>query len=331
MKLLRNNHTSMTPLNERLRRTRVDKQHEFYAGVERRYMENTLAASGIKGTVYLYLKQGIRCTCSQQSSLLNANGELETTSVERVIQGVYGPTTRVAFDANDLDFNEEVDNPDFPQDVEPTEFDLVDLTGFDTARCACCFGSGYVGGFELTNGFRLVLDTQAEHDTDHTLITSENPNAFSGGTYCDWPCELSAFPGQRLAGIRLWNKDVLISESDYSYTLPAFGIPGTFHVETNQTFTHAEIQLSFGPLDIDITQVDSVLYPELNGTNGTPQVYLPPNVPITKFSVIRDWKYGRAWQVTNVQMHYNNHGKAVFWQCDCRLVQQHELLNLLLK
>lgn len=317
--------TRLNPMNSRLKG--VNEQHKFYADVQRTYYENTLAASGITGVVYCAMRSGILCGCNGAASLLTEDGHLHASSVDRVVQNLYGPTSRVTFDANDLgDIELDLDEDDsLHQPV--TEEDLMIYGGMDQSRCGCCFGNKYVGGFLLHNqGWHYAFDAQSPHRTDHKLETTDRPNAFREGTFIEFNVELPIVDAPVIA--RLWHKDTIVT--DAAISIPELGFPGVLRVSTEQEFTHVEVTAISHHVPLDFPQIQDFLDPDQGGIIGSTTIHISSTVPVTRFSVVRESKFNRAWQITEVNPHYDN-DILVYWECQARLVQQHELLNLLVR
>ena len=245
-------------------------------------------------------------------------------------------------------------DPDLPAGEEPTFFG-----GMNQDRCGVCFGSGFEGGFKLVGGFRTVLTTKSETVaamTDCAVDRRRSPHRFSGGRRVTFDnVRLPYRTGQRLHVLRLWRNDAQLPRSGYVVnraTIEAAVNDGTGaatnhnHLQGDDVvsiqvtveaadgaddldFSHLEIQALHRRPPIDIIQVPDDFHPHLTGAAATATLQLPPDAPVSKFSIIRDSKYGRAWQVGRVTPHLNNRGTAVWFEVEARLVAQHELRNRL--
>ena len=159
---------------------------------------------GLKGILYSYLRQGMRCTCHLKDHAvaeLNDDGKASDGAINRVLTGhtnfgisdysdrpsypdeefdTFGddetsPNNEFNKWLGDLntsknhlsDFSEVNDDGQNDGDLDLPEFDLGDL-GLSDASCPICFGSTYVGGYSMMRGFRKVF-VPSEMRTASTL------------------------------------------------------------------------------------------------------------------------------------------------------------------
>lgn len=324
------NRVRLKPQNTRLKH--VDHQHQFYAKVQQMYMNNTLVASGITCSIFKWEPVGVKCTCSQRASLLDDNGDLTPSgmlSIANGVQQLYGETKRVSFTVNDLhleDIDAEPVDEDFHQDVPITDesVDLLDFGGYDQQHCAICYGSGYVNGLTLSNGIRRVYDTQAVFDTDHKLITSHQPYYYENGTYFKMNITL---PLCHKPTIRVFNNTELVN---FELVDIPNGKKGVLHIRTDSPFTHVVISEIKRNIPTDFPQIPDDFSANMLSDQQTTTFIFDNKASITKNSLIKENKFGRIWQVTEVNPHFDNRGILVQYEVTARLTGQHEIFYTLM-
>jgi hypothetical protein len=159
---------------------------------------------GIQGILYSHLVQGRACTCkstNHEVAKLSADGKADTGTINRVLTGNqnFGVSDYDTSPEDDFEFlddgptspnnafnkwlshsqgstkNNPSDDPTVGDDGQSSP-DLDDLMGdfdigsigYSDVSCPICFGSGYVGGFSMTRGFRRVI-IPSEMTTASTL------------------------------------------------------------------------------------------------------------------------------------------------------------------
>lgn len=321
--------THMKPQNSRLRD--VARQHEFYAKIQQIYMNNTLVASGITCSIFKWEPIGTKCTCSQRASLLDNNGDLTPSGMLSIAQGVqqlYGETKRVSFTVNDLHL-EDIDNDideNFHDDVSVSDgtVDLLDFGGYDQQHCAICYGSGYVNGLTLSNGIRRVYDTQSVIETDHKLITSSQPYYYEGGTYFKMEITL---PLCKKPTIRVFNNTDTVN---FELVECPNGRKGILHIRIDSPFTHVVVSEIKRYINTDFPQVPDDFSANMISDQQTTTFVFDNTASVTKHSLIKENKFGRIWQVTEVNPLFDNHGTLVQYEVTARLTGQHEIFYTLM-
>lgn len=347
----------LNPQNERSRLYDLSSQHEFYAGTAKKAYDNALTASGINAVIYNRMQTGKKCTCFIEApTKLDKEGQLNEEGMEEILQstrkphGVYGTTKRTTFTADDLDIDlKEVDSlNDYYEDdeyesIDTTDFDRIDVnTGYGQNRCGVCLGTGYVGGYSSRPGYRLVLDVQSEHERHSTkeIKTSVQPYAFVGTGYVKFRHPLPVLKGVKsnvLKLFRVWNNDIPLKHS--SYTWNKAEIKNTIklgtekewlvNVETEEDFTHVEIQLGGELVPIDMPQIPDSFEASMLGDRVQTTLNLPSTVDVSRNSIVRETKFNRAWQISQLSPYMDTSGIIVSWEAEARLVEHHELLNML--
>ena len=255
-------------------------------------------------------------------------------------------------------------NDPFADQVEPFDTsDLFDAAGLATMNdamlaasadqgCGVCLGSNFVGGYDLLNGWRKVLDTQVPAALDGiTIDILQHPNAylvqgFAGVTpiaQFEITLPLGAIG---LDCIRLWNNKQQVHQG-LRFEIYVLGewieltsetliancdglvrsIRIVFDRDQVAQFTHLELQLDMGskPLLVDWpkqTVSQDLKQPE----NIDPvSINISPYVPIVQmFDVIADSTYERLWLIQTVTNGGDREKNIMGWEATARLVQRLE-------
>lgn len=223
-------------------------------------------------------------------------------------------------------------------DVFDGELDLGDT------KCAICFGTGYIGGFTILNGWRKVFSVQSEDliDLDGTKEYNKSPHAFrSVSATFELQLPIGALS---VDAFRVWNNDlpvapsqVLIDGLPFSNTLLMALCDGGTHEITiefqEQTYwTHLEIQLN---------QSSTVARFELPRTNQSSNLSLQdatddlninasPVIPsLQREDVLVESTYGKVMVVQSSSGWNDRDRNVLGWDVQTRIVQPEELLYLL--
>ena len=355
-----------TPKNRHLDGRDVARQHAFYAHSAILDVERSIKAAGIDAVVYSYLESGAKCTCAPSGALLSEEGDLSDDAMADIIGGLEDDDdpsvtlrddVEVATDLGDVDALFENSFPGRSAD-EDTGWEAiarsanpsgdadtaqvrVPFAGIHTARCGLCFGSGYVGGFSLFGGHRtmLVPDLDADYGRVAEVDTHLDPYRFVICGSLTLEASVPWRTGTRVMAFRAWDKDDVLGPDvvSLSQTAPDAARPDKLSVTVAPTVADSEIKLSHIEIQtvhsalvpVDIPQVQDEFHPMLESRQPTATVHLPGNVPVNRFSIIVESKYRRAWQVSSITPHLDNHGIAVWREVEARLVGEHELTRLL--
>ena len=253
-----------------------------------------------------------------------------------------------------------------PVSGEGTEgLDLINRalgSGFDTGfgvssdvACSICFGTGYVGGFNIYNGFRLVLDAQqlqnvceVNYENYIPSITGQSieflPQVLpQGALYVD---SLKAFNNARVVtvgsitvdgGATLTSEQGLIAYCDGRPHQITVNLPGQLDADgdlVDCTITHLEIQYnqSYRETKFEFPKAVQNAVETLIERTDPMQLIMSPMIPnVGNGDVITDCTYGKTFQVTTANW-WNDKRRAVLgWECDVRPCQPQELFTLLPK
>lgn len=263
------------------------------------------------------------------------------------------------------DFDLESDDLDNPYatntqaangDEDDAQADIVDQSiddaseNFDAeeylndSKCAVCFGTGYVGGFSLLNGLRLVLSTQWADITDlqGTIELNRNPHSF----FVTSVSFQAVFP-KGVIGVdtfRVWNNDIQIHAQtieidNLTYSMDLLrakcdGLPHTITLtfERLTYFTHVELQFNMstqralfefprGSFGSNMQLIENLEDMQLNASPAIPNIEREDMLvectlgKVLVVSAVTDWKTAKR--------------DILGWDVTVRALQPAELLNLL--
>ena len=335
-------------------RKNVVRQGMFYAEAQVRKYEHAVSLSGIRAVVYSVKKGGTPCTCLPSATILDADGNMSAEGMEeigRTVQGAWGGNKGHEYEAANLDIeidrldtdgkisagNVPLDEADFHSDDLAWEEAPADpFSGFGQTRCGVCFGTGYVGGYDVGNGQRTVLDVQSRMlSMDGASISSSgNPGRFE----LDGSAAKLSFAGKfpvrrasRVSMFRVWDNDMPLPREGFEWTNKTEFVSGVrrkIDLDVFSDFTHVEVQFTNGDSHVDMGQPEERFDAVLAGQHATASFNVPAFAAVNASGIIRESKYNRAWQVVSVSSH-RSAGTTVFHEAEARLVAQHELFHLL--
>ena len=221
----------------------------------------------------------------------------------------------------------------------------MDALGFSDVACPVCFGSGYVGGYRLHNGWRHVqsiatnptylgasaTDLSAEYPVVHNCSGIEfNVKLPRGGVDVD-ACRafnnLAVIPASIFVdGLQVTNEYQVLKFCD--------GADHTFRVELPQPsdFTHFELQINQSRewLHVEFPRTSRSGNQELVDDTDPVSLNLPPMVPDLKVKcIIVESTYHKAFLVKSFSNWNDRRRRVLGWDCDVRVIQPAELWNLL--
>ncbi|QJT71069.1 hypothetical protein GR11A_00031 [Vibrio phage vB_VcorM_GR11A] len=327
----------------------------FYSEKQQQKVLNTLEAGQIRATIYIRKSDGLECTCTGEVSVLTQEGELPESSIQQILQNSGGKVEREVFCANDFDLDETTSD-NFLVDDDLDDDGIADdmelgILDFGAVSCAVCYTSGWVGGYDLHNGHRLVLAVPNPNTvTEFTVDKTVSPHAFAPTAatgvmrHVEFSDVLVPFGATTLA-YRLKNNHDTIPYSEYTLSVwdgaawttltnlndLANGLPRMIRITTNRKFTHFEANYT---VNNSITYID---FPQLNindfvknlaGDLGETDMNLGSNIPhLPRWSVIKDSKYGRSWQITTMTPVYTSDKTVTSWEANARLIHEQENIH----
>lgn len=218
--------------------------------------------------------------------------------------------------------------------------------------CGVCLGTGWVGGYDLLNGLRFVLDAQQQVVLENAHIAiEEHPNQFQlDNESFESVLQFEITLPLGVIGvdcIRLWNNKTQVTDG-FRLELYKDGVwylledeflldccDGLEHsirvvvdggVETN-VVTHLEIQLDLGarPLYVEWPRQTESQNLQLAENIDPVQVVISPVVPTVRIGdVIVNTTYERPWLVTTSTDFIDRERNINGWDASARLVQKYE-------
>lgn len=285
---------------------------ETLAPMHQQKMQAAFRVQGHTGTLYNKLNCGVVCQCltkSQQVAGLSPDGKAASGVINRVLTGAqfgiesYDPLNGKG--DNEEDYNTQFDDwgADFnggelsgftdrtlqPSDTNQDFNDGLDIEfgslGLTDIACPVCFGSGYVGGFSVLKGFRIVVPAfQLETLSELDPLTFE----LSPGTHTFQT--VLPLGVRRLEAFRVFNGRSRVPFEVLIDGLPAAGravqtyFDGRAHLITlscSTKITHVEIQGSVGDSSVHFEFPKRAKSADLSMLErGEPfQVLLSPEIP----------------------------------------------------
>ena len=254
--------------------------------------------------------------------------------------GFDNPNTTVTHAEDDLQ-----DSSEIPETLDEAVqvFDSDDEVN-DT-KCAICFGTGYVGGFSLLNGLRLILCTQwnpKKLAVQGTIELNRTPHAFmvSSATF-------KVVLPKGVEGVdtfRVWNNDhPVIPKSITIDSLPfdngvlralCDGMEHTIALTFADLtmFTHIELQFNMSKQRALFEFPRKSEGSNMNLADGTEDMQLnaSPAIPtIGREDVLVECTLGKVLVVQSVTDWKTAKRQMLGWDINIRVIQPSEILDLL--
>jgi hypothetical protein len=241
-----------------------------------------------------------------------------------------------------------IDLDDFIEEDYDEDSLNSDLSSTSNNRCGVCYGSGYVGGFNVCFGNRLVLDSTWPEIKYHgySVMQEKVPFLFksiSHNAYIEFTVTLpfsvvSVNSFRLLCNFEIMHGTITASLDGTTYfeltevNLKTYcvGRPITIRISNVEFFSHLEIELN---LSDEPTYLE---YPKITKTGdvsvindiGDVTIYVSPKIAeIKPKDIIVDNTLGKIWRVVSNNDHkdknYNIHG----WEITARVVQPMELFS----
>lgn len=234
------------------------------------------------------------------------------------------------------------DNPAFLDDPNIMQHFLQ--SGTDTTTCGICIGTGYIGGYSLYGGQRLVFASHnLQSNEDFSIKNEDNaPLTYIGteGATLTWTFRVPTyFKASWMAArnnIKAADVQILINGNP----LPIQGW-SVFKGQTvtlsvvalndDAEFTHLEVVLQFK--EWPYTQADN-LQDDTNYSSVEPTQTLDfpfsPNVQrVNRQDVFFDFKYNKVWRVNSVTDYKLTDGTVISWQASATSRTRFDILSLL--
>lgn len=342
--------------------------------VQERY-HNAFEVNGFPCVVYNKMYAGLKCSCtlgreeSPVLPLLDDNGNAAPDHIQSILMGSdfgiedYGirPNQEkegkpFVIDSNNtkkktFQPDHQLDNP-LSTDVEAnlnSTFLELEADRASTGKCGICFGTGFVGGFNVHNGMRLVVSSVSEHTAfGYTVDQMVTPHSFSQDDpsgYVDFLVTLP-FGATRLDALNIWNNQTNLTEVNAFIGLSTTGLvpldktsllahctgtPVVIRVSGCVQFTHVEIQFN---LTNETTYLE---YPHFTKTGdlnvldavSNVQILVSPKVyQVQPWDIIvdlHDRSAPRYWRVMDNTDFKDRNANVHGWEVNARLVQAYEI------
>lgn len=214
-------------------------------------------------------------------------------------------------------------------------------TGLTDNSCPICFGTGFVGGYDLLSGYRSVLSYQHPSCSSSGVI---DLNAFVPTITCDQiTFTVLLPPAVAVDAFKVYSvREIMrptITVDGNAVLGPKQLLPycdGTEHTielkwDSLVNFTHLEIQLQTADsIPIDFPKTTRQSLQTVIDNYGDMQIQVSPFVPLLRpGDVVAESTLGRNFMVKNVSPHIDIRAHALGWEADIRVIQPQELTWLL--
>lgn len=246
-----------------------------------------------------------------------------------------------------LDVTQEngANGPNQPFDIDDVatgfDFEVADLNG---KACACCMGTGYVGGYEVLNGLRKVIAPHSPevYSIQGEILANEKPHAFFGTQVT---IDIVLPRGYvSLDAFKVWDNmkqvmtaTVTIDSLPYSPDLLRALCDGLSHrfvisFDDRVRWTHLELQINLSTRSalIEFPRLQQGSNNTLADMTGNASVNLSPVIPrVATEDVFVESVFGKTFRVTSSN-HWNDRDKNVHgWDCETVVAQPSEMITLL--
>ena len=360
----------MTPANARASDI-ASRMVEHLVPLQQARMAAAFRVQGIQGILYSHLTQGRPCTCksaNHEVNRLSPDGKADLGTINRVLSGSsnFGVSDYESSPEDDFEFLDDAPtspNNKFQQWVhnvqaadddpsdEPTVgddgqsspdlenllggFDLGSI-GYSDVSCPICFGSGYVGGYSMSKGFRRVL-IPSEMQTQSTL---DLPSfALLPGTHT---VNLTLPRGAtQLDVFRALNGSSVVAVDFYLDNIPLKGknvlrfCDGRQHlltIDAKVPITHVEIQFATSEesMYFEIPRLSKSADIAVLEQQEPFQIIVSPDVPMLKsLDVIAESQRGKLLIVQTVNEWNTRRREMLGHEIMVRVAQPQELYRIL--
>ena len=217
------------------------------------------------------------------------------------------------------------------------------MGGLTDVNCPICMGTGFVNGFNVLNGLRLMLTFQDPSFTSDGSLIFEGPVPEVECTTASWTVVLP----NHVVGVdafRVWDRFKVIGAGlqvdgnaiNYPTDLIPYCTGGPHTITVNfgstTTFSHVELQVNQASefVHFALPKLSKGNIRSLLENTSDFSVTVSPMVPMIRpGDVIAESGYNKVLQVTSVTG-WNTRAAAILgWSCEVHPVQPQDLLNLL--
>ncbi len=357
------------------------------APIFQQQVTNSLSVNGYDSIIYNKLYGGRKCSCStrvkESPMILDSEGNATQEHINSLLSGTdFGVSSyNDVFSNNPAGSTQDsvnAENPfieetltdvgvDYSEEEElligedASNYYLEDnLAATSSGRCGVCYGNSFVGGFNVFNATRIVLDTTVFSSPSQTIIpgslspglfgvvidTTQSPYRFQLDSLSSYVCfkitipvgvvsvdslrVLDNFQYLNTATILIADatRPTFVALSSSNIMSYATGLPCWIQVSAVQQFTHLEIQLNMTdiPTYIEYPRLTKTGDLSVLDTTESVSISISPLVPIIQpWDIIVDNVYGKHWRVTSVQNFVDRNFNIFGWDVQARVVQEYEL------
>lgn len=396
MPVKRSQNTPLSAKNTRLVDTAL-RTMDNLVEANRQNVANAIEATGFPVTIYNRLTSGRRCTCtSHRKELLDQHGNLGAGTIDTLVTGA---ESGIGEYADDHPFRQEWDqerttivdsfHPNNDPDIKSTSINLtggmgdprlddeedigssmdVDLDAEDGPRrlyignntsCGVCFGTSFVGGYDLLFGSRHICDATLSHAIvlgELDVVAAPNAfNVYEGGHVTFnvlFPAMVPfvifprAFNNKAIVPL---DQYTLESSSDGGNTWEevtpdtvhalCLGLPGLVRILPAKgvdriTFTHIEFLFSSrdraNPPKADFPEVNKTMILTLADALSSSTIIIPGDLILNRGSIIIDHLPGlsRHWMTNTITPRRDQRGRVYDTSAEARVMDLNELGQLL--
>lgn len=278
-------------------------------------------------------------------------GDYKTTDASPVYGDSQGYSTKTFslsdiddenFDADDFDLDLDVGLSDEPK-IPSLQNGYVPTTSISTTSCPICLGTGWVGGFDLYGGTRLVLSACSATRFIGCHIVDGNPDYVEMTKGSSIVFENLMLPAgvNRVDEISVWDHrdkiPFIIAVDGNAIPVQNLGLyfDGTKHSISlspinNTNVTHVTIQYGITDILIDVSKKSISTNNSVYDQQSEVSLVLPPvtNKEL-KGAIVYDSTDDKLYRVTSQSTSTTQGGWIQNIDVEARVIQPYELTNLL--
>lgn len=328
------NNRPFVPKNEKAVRPAVESIKSL-ATLQQRFNMNAILPDGRLSLLYIPKTNGMPCTCCSVFDPLDDDGKLSSESIDDILENAKKDYSVAPY--ADKGFTIDYDFPPTVEDGgEDDDAPDYKLTGVPSTSCNVCFGTQYVGGYNLYGGARSVLDARAfQHsgvllDTSPIQVDCRNGDTLSakivvpkGATRVDhvgvYSNDILLDADIRLDGVQVGEPNFLQFCTGLEQTLViTFTVPAKF--------THFVLQYGYSDLYIDFSRYVNSTQNDRFSQLGDFTLAVPPltGAQNLKGSIVSDGVEGLVYRISEMTRSSNRFGNPLITECNARAVQPYE-------
>lgn len=333
----------ITPPNSRVVDS-ANRSIERLAPYAREENTNTLEVNGYPAYLYNPIRHGRKCPCQLKGAdPLKEDGNMDDETMEEVLAGGEDEpdTGTFSIDLSDVDESNESDSS-FTEDELTLEADV------NFKACGVCLGTGFIGGFDYSNGQRLILTTTNYDRMDGVRLANsgQGPPLFYADVNGGWVEFDTYLPAgaiyvdvlkamENLEVSRNWN--VSIDGNEVSMTNILDFCDGKQHtvrltaVRSEVILTHFLLQIGSydKPLYVSFPSIADYRDALLGEATTGVDLVVPPVTNVLLGAVVTESVRDRSWRITSVEAIRDHNRQVYHWACSVSLIQPQELTNSL--